>query len=42
MTPKWQKLVSLAQEYAHSSFSSLVLSSLPKDILLRTYLKVNL
>ena len=25
MTPKWQKLVSLAQEYAHSSFSSLVL-----------------
>ena len=38
MTPKWQKLASLAQENAHSSFSSLVQSLLPKDTLLRTYL----
>ena len=34
MKPKWQKLASLA--YAHSSFSSLVQSLLPKDTLLRT------
>ena len=41
MKPKWQKLASLANEiYAHSSFSSLVQSSLPKDTLLRTYLKL--
>ena len=39
MKPKWQKLASLAQEYAHSSFSSLVQSLLPKDTLLRTYQK---
>ena len=38
MKPKWQKLASLAQEYAHSSFSSFVQSLLPKDTLLRTYL----
>ena len=37
MTPKWQKVASLAQEYAHSGFSSLVQSLLPKDTLLRTY-----
>ena len=39
MTPKWQKLASLARKYAHSSFSSLV-QSLPqkRDTLLRTYL----
>ena len=37
MTPKWQKLASLAQKYAHSSFSSLVQSLLPRDTLLRTY-----
>ena len=40
MKPKWQKLASLAQEYAHSSFSSLVQSLLPKDTLLRTYLPI--
>ena len=40
MKPKWQKLASLAQEiYAHCSFSSLMQSLLPKDTLLRTYLK---
>ena len=38
MKPKWQKLASLARKYAHSSFSSLVKSLLPKDTLLRTYL----
>ena len=38
MKPKWQKLASLAQKYAHSSFSSLVQPLLPKDTLLRTYL----
>ena len=37
MKPKWQKLASLAQEYAPSSFSCLVQSLLPKDTLLRTY-----
>ena len=31
MTPKWQKLASLAQEIAHSGFSSLVQSLLPND-----------
>ena len=35
MKPNWQKLASL--KYAHSSFSSLVQSLLPKDALLRTY-----
>ena len=39
MTPKWQKLASLAQEiWTLYSFSSLVQSLLPKDTLLRTYL----
>ena len=38
MKPNWQKLASLARKYAHSSFSSLVQSLLPKDTLLRTYL----
>ena len=38
MKPKSQKLASLARKYAHSSFSSLVQSLLPKDTLLRTYL----
>ena len=38
MTPKGQKLASLARKYVHSSFSSLVQSLLPKDTLLRTYL----
>ena len=38
MKPKWQKLASLARKYAHSSFSSLVQSLLPRDTLLRTYL----
>ena len=37
MKPKWQKLASVAQENAHSSFSSLVQSLLSKDTLLRTY-----
>ena len=38
MKPKWQKLASLAQEICKLySFSSLVQSSLPKDILLKTY-----
>ena len=37
MKPKWQKLASLPQKYADSSFSSLVQSLLPKDTLLRTY-----
>ena len=40
MKPKWQKLASLAQKFAHSSFISLVQSLLPKDTLLRTYLPV--
>ena len=31
--PKWQKLASLAPKYAHSSFSSLVQSLLPRDTL---------
>ena len=39
MKPKWQNLASLAQEYAHSSFGSLVQSLHPKDTLLRTYSK---
>ena len=39
MKPKWQKLASLAKKI-YSSFSSLVQSLLPKDILLRTYLIV--
>ena len=38
MRPNLPKLASLAQEYAHCSFSSLVHSMLPKDTLLRTYL----
>ena len=38
MTPKWQKLASLPRKYAHSGFSSLVQSLLPKDTILRTYL----
>ena len=36
MKPKWQKLASRPRKYAHSSFSSLVQSLLPKDTLLRT------
>ena len=39
MTPKWQKLASLAQEICTLYFLSLVQSLLPKDTLLRTYLK---
>ena len=35
MRPKWQKLASLAQKVAHSHFSSLVQSLIPKDILLK-------
>ena len=40
MKPNWQKLASLVwpTKYAHSGFSSLVQSLLPKDTLLRTYL----
>ena len=38
MKPKWQILASLAQEYAQSSFSSLVQSLLLKDTILRTFL----
>ena len=34
MTPKWQKLASLARKYVHSSFSSLVNYLLPNG---RTY-----
>ena len=37
MKPRWQKLASLAQKNAHSSFSSMVHSLLPRDALLRTY-----
>ena len=37
MTPKWQKLASLALEIC-TLFSSLMQSLLPKDTLLRTYL----
>ena len=39
MKPKWQKLASLARIYANSSFNSLLQSLLPKDTLLRTYLR---
>ena len=42
MKPKWQILASLAQKYAHSSFSSLVQSLLPRDTLLRTFLNISL
>ena len=35
MRPKWPKLARLAQKVAHSSFSSLVQSSLPKDTLFK-------
>ena len=36
MKPKWQKLASLVQvKYAHSSFSSLAQSLLPRDTLLK-------
>ena len=38
MRPKWPKLASQAQTYAHSSFISLVHSLLSKDTLLRIYL----
>ena len=38
MKPEWQKLASLAQKYAHSSFDSLMQSLLLRDTLLRTYL----
>ena len=34
MKPKWQKLASLDRKYAHSSFSSLMQSLLPRDTLL--------
>ena len=40
MRPKWPKLASLAQKVAHSSFSSLVQSLLPKDTFLRTYIRL--
>ena len=40
MKPKRQKLASLAQKNALSSFSSMVHSLLPKDTLLSTYLSV--
>ena len=36
MRPNWPKLASLAQKFAHSSFSSLVHSLLPKDNLFKT------
>ena len=35
MRPKWPKLANLAQKVAHSSFSSLVHSLLPKDTLFK-------
>ena len=35
MKPKWPKLASLAQQYAHSSYSSSVQSLLPKDNLFK-------
>ena len=35
MRPKWPKLANLAQKVAHSNFSSLVKSLLPKDILFK-------
>ena len=35
MRPKWPKLASLAQKYAHYSFSYLVHSLLPKDNLFK-------
>ena len=39
MMPKWPKLAILVwpRKYVHSSFSSLVYYSLPKDILLRNF-----
>ena len=37
MTPKWQKLASLAQEICTLWFHTLVQSLLLKDTLLRTY-----
>ena len=37
MTPKWQKLASLAQEICTLCFHTLVQSLLVKDNLLRTY-----
>ena len=37
MRPECPKLASLAQKYAHSSFSSLVHPLLPRDTLLTTY-----
>ena len=40
MKPKWPKLARLAQKVAHSSFSSLVQSLLPKDTLFKNIFKV--
>ena len=40
MRLKWLKQLIWPIKYAHSSFSSLVYSSLPKDTLLRTYSNV--
>ena len=37
MTPKGKNLLVRPKNYAHSGFSSLVQSLLPKDTLLRTY-----
>ena len=42
MGPRWPKLASLAEKLAHSSFSALVHSLLPKDNLFKNiFLKQN-
>ena len=38
MRPKWPKLASLDRKFAHSSFSSLVHSLLPKDNIFKNIL----
>ena len=42
MWPNWPKLASLAQKIAHSSFSSLVHSLLPKDNIFKNILNESL
>ena len=39
MMPKWPKLACLAQKFAHSSFSLLMQSLLPKDTLFKNIFK---
>ena len=42
MWPNWLKLASLAQKFAHSSFSSFVHSLLPKDNIFKNILNESL